>query len=130
MSTKSTFTVAAIGGSGPKATAINFVKTEDGIRLWAWFANDTASRIRPGMSVVADEVSFGKVETTFLKAGVVTELKVPRAQVFFGGALVISNPDTQPLAPVSVTFEDGCDEYAAAYDNKNGSFVSGDSEPF
>lgn len=130
MSTKSTFTVAAIGGSGPKATAINFVKTEDGIRLWAWFANDTASRIRPGMRVVADEVSFGKVETTYEKAGVVTELKVPRAQVFFGGALVISNPDTQPLAPVSVTFEDGCNEYAAAYDNKNGSFVSGDSEPF
>jgi hypothetical protein len=130
MSTKSTFTVAAIGGSGPKSTVINFLKTEDGIRLWAWFANDTASRIRPGMSIVAEEASFGKVETHYEKAGIVTELKVPKRQVFLGGTLVITNPETQPLAPVSVSFSDGCNEYAAAYDNKNHSFVSHDEEPF
>ena len=129
MSTQS-FIVSAIGGSGPKATAIKFVKNEDNIGLWAWVANDTASRIRPGMSIVAEQASFGKVETTFLKAGVIEELKVPKRQVFLGGTLVIKKPETQPLAPLSVTFEDGCDEYAAAYDNKNGSFVSGDSEPF
>ena len=129
MSTQS-FIVSAIGGSGPKATAINFVKTEDGIRLWAWVANDTASRIRPGMRVVAEEASFGKVETTYLKAGVVEELNVPKRQVFLGGTLDIKKPETQLLAPVSVKFEDGCDEYAAAYDNKNGSFVSHDEEPF
>lgn len=129
MSTQS-FIVSAIGGSGPKATAINFVKTEDGIRLWAWVANDTASRIRPGMRVVAEEASFGKVETTFLKAGVIEELNVPKRQVFLGGTLEIKKPETQLLAPVSVKFEDGCDEYAAAYDNKNNSFVSHDEEPF
>jgi len=129
MSTLTTFIVAGIGGSGAKATAINFKKTEDNIGLWAWVANDTASRIRPGMSIVAEQVSFGKVETHYEKAGVVTELKVPKRQVFFGGALTIKKPESQPLAPVSVNFEDGCDEYAAAYDNKNQT-TEDVSEPF
>jgi hypothetical protein len=114
------FTVAAIGGSGPKSTAINFVKTEDGIRLWSWMANDVASKLRPGMVVVSEQVSFGKVETTYTdKVGVVTELKVPRTQVFLGGSVVVRRPESEPLAPASVSFEDGCDEYASAFDAKN-----------
>ena len=129
MSTSTTLIVAAIGGSGANSTAINFVKTQDGIRLWGWIDNNTASRIRPGMSVVANEVSFGKVETHYEKAGVVTELKVPRAQVFFGGTLEVVAPETQPLSPVTVRFAEGCDEYAAAYDNKNQS-TEDVSEPF
>jgi hypothetical protein len=120
------FTIAAIGGSGPKATAVNFLKTEDGIRLWTWMSNDIASRLRPGMTVVAEQASFGKVETTYEKAGVVTELKVPKAQVFLGGSIVVRKPETEVLAPTSVTFEDGCDEYTSAYDAKNTSAVSVD----
>jgi hypothetical protein len=123
------FTVSAIGGSGPKSTAISFVKTEDGIRLWSWIGNDVASRLRPGMTIVAEQASFGRVETTYEKSGVVTELKVPKAQVFLGGSIVIRKPETEMLAPVAVTFEDGCDEYASAYDAKNGS-VELDNEPF
>lgn len=113
------FTIAAIGGSGPKSTAVNFLKNEDGIRLWAWVSNDVASRLRPGMSIVADQASFGRVETTYEKAGVVTELKVPKAQVFFGGSVTVTKPESESLAPANFVFEDGVADYAQAYDAKN-----------
>lgn len=114
------FTIAAIGGSGPKATAVNFLKTEDGVRLWAWMANDIAKVLRPGMTVVAEQASFGKVETTYEKAGVITELKVPKAQVFLGGQVVVKKPEAEALAPTTVVFEDGLEDYIKAYDAKNG----------
>ena len=124
------FTIAAIGGSGPKATAVNFLKTEDGVRLWAWMSNDIARALRPGMTVVAEQASFGKVESTYEKAGVVTELKVPKAQVFLGGSVIIRKPETEALAPLSVTFEDGVEDYARAYDAKKASPVIDDDEAF
>ena len=120
------FTIAAIGGTGPKATAVNFLKTEDGVRLWTWMSNDVASKLRPGMTVVAEQASFGRVETTYEKAGVVTELKVPKAQVFFGGSVTVRKPESETLAPATVVFEDGVDEYAQAYDAKNGSDINVD----
>ena len=120
------FTIAAIGGSGPKATAVNFLKTEDGVRLWTWMSNDVASKLRPGMTVVAEQASFGKVETTYEKAGVVTELKVPKAQVFLGGSVSVRKPESETLAPTTVVFEDGCDEYTRTYDAKNISSASVD----
>jgi hypothetical protein len=124
------FTIAAIGGSGPKATAVNFVKTEDGVRLWAWMSNDVASRLRPGMSIVAEQASFGRVETSYEKDGVVTELKVPKAQVFFGGSVTVAKPASEPLAPATFVFEDGVADYAQAYDAKNSLSVIDDNEPF
>jgi hypothetical protein len=124
------FTIAAIGGSGPKATAVNFVKTEDGVRLWAWMSNDVASRLRPGMSIVAEQASFGRVETSYEKDGVVTELKVPKTQVFFGGSVTVAKPASEPLAPATFVFEDGVADYAQAYDAKNSLSVIDDNEPF
>ena len=120
------FTIAAIGGSGPKSTAVNFLKTEDGVRLWTWMSNDVASRLRPGMTVVAEQASFGRVETTYEKAGVVTDLKVPRAQVFLGGAVTVDIPESEPIAPMAVTFADGVEKYRSAYDAKNTSADSVD----
>lgn len=113
------FTIAAIGGSGPKATAVNFLKNEDGIRLWTWMSNDIAFRLRPGMTVVAEQASFGKVETTYDKAGVTMELKVPKAQVFLGGSVTVRKPEAETLAPATVVFEDGVEDYARSYDAKN-----------
>ena len=112
------FTIAAIGGSGPKATAVNFLKTEDGVRLWAWMTNDVASRMRPGMTIVAEQASFGKTETTYERNGLVTELKVPKTQVFLGGNVVVAAPASEPIAPLAVSFEDGADAYIKAYDSK------------
>ena len=37
--------------SGPKATAITFLKTEDGTSQWSWISNDIASKLRPGMRI-------------------------------------------------------------------------------
>lgn len=124
------FTISAIGGSGPKATAVNFLKTEEGVRLWAWVSNDIARSLRPGMTVVAEQASIGRVETSYEKAGVVTELKVPKAQVFLGGKLVVRKPETEVLAPLTVVFEDGVEDYARAYDAKNASSVTDDDEAF
>lgn len=113
------FTIAAIGGSGPKATAVNFLKNEDGVRIWTWMANDIAKVLRPGMTVVAEQASFGRVETTYEKAGVITELKVPKVQVFLGGQVVVRKPEAEALAPTKVVFEDGLEDYIKSYDAKN-----------
>lgn len=122
------FTVSALGGRGPKSTAVNFVK-EDGIRLWCWLSNDVASRIRPGMVVTAEKVSTGKVETSYEKAGVVTELKVPRQQVFLGGSVSITAPESEPLPEISVSFADDVDAYIQAFDAKR-TPVQDDSDAF
>jgi len=124
------FTIAAIGGSGPKSTAVNFLKNEEGIRLWAWMSNDIASRLRPGMTLVVEQASVGKTETTYEKNGVVTDLKVPKAQVFLGGAISVRKPESEPLAPITVVFEDDCDAYAEAYDKKKNAPVTEDGDFF
>lgn len=114
----SMLTIAAIGGSGPKATAINFLKTEEGVRQWAWMSNDIASRLRPGMVLTVEQVSTGKTETTYIANGVQVDLKVPKQQLFLGGHITVAKPDAEPLAPVTVTFADDAATYAAAYDAK------------
>jgi len=113
-----TFTISAIGGSGPKATAINFTKTEDGIRLWAWMPNAVAGKLRPGMTITAEQIGFGATETTYEKAGVVTELKVPRRQLFLGGSIVVGKPESEPMEPMAISFADEAEAYAKAYDAK------------
>lgn len=119
------FSVAAIGGSGPRATAVNFVKTDDGIRLWAWIANEDASELVPGMIVRAEQASFGPVETSYERNGVVTELKVPRKQVFLGGAITFDEPESEPLAPMTVTVTDKAKAYRKAYLAKRSTDDSG-----
>lgn len=124
------FTIAAIGGSGPKATAVNFLKTEDGIRLWAWVANETAKDARPGMTVIAEQASFGKLETTYEKAGRIETLKVPKVQVFLGGKVIVDAPESESLSPVEVEVTDKARAYARAYDAKKASPVIDDDEAF
>lgn len=109
------FSVAAVGGSGPKSTAINFVKTTDGVRLWAWIANEKAAELVPGMLVRAEQVSFGKTETTYEKDGQVFELKVPRQQVFLGGSVTFDAPESEPMAEIEVTVTDKARAYREAY---------------
>jgi hypothetical protein len=122
-----TFSIAAIGGRGPKSTAVNFLKSEQGVRLWAWIPNDIASRLRPGMTIAAEQVSFGRTETGYEdKSGSIVELKVPKRQVFFGGNLVIGAPESESLAPIAITFADGVDAYAQAFDAKHADGTNND----
>jgi hypothetical protein len=118
------------GNSGPKATAVTFLKTEDGVSQWAWIANDVASRLRPGMRLIVGEASTSRVQTQYEKDGQQVALKVPRQQLFLGGSISVELPDTQPIAPATWTFGDEVDKYTAAYDAKRATAPANADEPF
>ncbi len=50
------------------------------------------------MRVTFDQVSFGKVQTTYVdKAGFVQENKFPKRQIFWGGNATFDAPDAEAL---------------------------------
>lgn len=112
--------------SGPKATAVTFLKTEDGTSQWSWISNDIASKLRPGMRLNVSEVSYSRVQTQYEKDGVMVDLKVPKQQLFLGGSITVELPDTQPLAPATWSFGDEVDNYTAAYDAKRATVAAND----
>lgn len=127
------FSIAAIGGSGPKSTAVNFLKNEDGIRIWTWVPNNVAATLRPGMVVRAEQVSFGKVQKDYTAPdGTVMALKVPKMQVFLGGSVSFHAPESEPIAPATFSLADDATDYAKAYDAKNAQSTDSvdDEEPF
>lgn len=108
--------IAAINGSGPKATAVNFVKTDDGHRPWAWVANDIAAQLAPGMVLRVETVSTGKVETAYTnKDGQQVDLKVPKVQLFLGGLIEIDAPEQEPLPEATFVVSPAAAEYRKAY---------------
>jgi hypothetical protein len=107
--------IAAIGGTGPKATVISFVKDENGNRPWAWMPNETAAMLVPGMRLAIAQVDSGKIATTYTKDGVEVALKVPKVQLFLGGTIEVLPPDQPELAPLTVVFSDQARAYAEAY---------------
>lgn len=107
--------ISAISGSGPKATAVMFVKSPEGVRPWAWVPNAVAAGLVPGMVLTVESVSTGKVETTFERNGQVETLKVPRQQLFLGGSIVIDAPDSEPLPEATFTVSDAAAAYREAY---------------
>lgn len=113
--------VAGVSGAGPKATAVNFLKDASGVREWAWLPNAIASQVRAGTVVIADAVSqSSKVETTYTdqKTGVVVALKVPKRQLFLGGAVTITAPESDPLPTADFTVTDEAVVYASRVDAK------------
>lgn len=118
--------IAAIGGSGPKATAVNFTKTEEGQRPWAWVPNAVAADLVPGMVLTVESVSTGKVETTYVKDGVTVDLKVPKVQLFLGGQITVDAPDSEPVPEATFVVSDQARAYREAYLAKH----SGQSDSF
>ena len=119
--------------SGPKATAITFLKTEDNISQWAWVDNSVAAKLRPGMKLVVGEVGTARVQTQYEdnKSGNMIDLKVPKQQLFLGGAINVELPDTQPVAPATWSFNDDLDGYSDNYDAKrNATSASAKGEAF
>jgi len=105
--------------SGPKATAITFLKTEDGVSQWSWISNDIASKLRPGMRLIVGEVSTSRVQTQYEdKSGNMVALKVPKQQLFLGGSITVELPDTEPVTPATWSFGDDIVKYADSYDAK------------
>lgn len=129
------FSVSGLNNPGPKSTAVSFLKNDDGIRHWAWVANNDAARIRPGMTVTLTVTGFGKVESDYTdKTGALVVLKTPKQQVFYTGAPKVEAPASEPIVIEPAEFADGVDTYAAAYDAKrNGTVpaaVADGDEPF
>jgi hypothetical protein len=130
--------VAGIGGHGTKAIAINFLKDANGVREWAWLPLAYAPFVRAGTVLVAETVSrSSKLETTYTDkvSGAVVALKVPKRQLFLGGKVVISAPESEPLAPLTVEVTDDAKVYASRVDAKSvgAATAEGDSsaeEPF
>jgi len=113
--------VAGVNNPGPKATAVNFLKDANGVREWAWLPNAIASQVRAGTVVIAGAISeSSKVETTYTdqKTGVVVALKVPKRQLFLGGAIVVTAPESDPLPAADFTVTDEAKVYAARVDAK------------
>lgn len=106
--------IAAIGGSGPKSTAVQFLKV-DGIRQWGWVPNEIAAELVAGMRLEVPVVSLGAVETTWTKDGVEQDLKVPRQQLFLGGDMVALPPDSEPLQPMTLQVTEQAKAYREAY---------------
>lgn len=113
-------TIAAIGGKGPKATSVAFGKTEDGVRQWAWVPNSVAEKLAPGMTVIVEAVSVGKVEKTYTDKVTKTEvaLKVPKQQLFLGGEITVDAPDAEPLPEAQWKVSDAATAYREAYHAK------------
>lgn len=131
---RKSLSIAAIGGSGPKATAVQFVKTDDGVRPWAWLPNDLAALLAPGMLLNVEHVSTGKTETAYTdKAGNTVELKVPRMQLFLGGTIEVDAPEAEPVPEITVKVSDKAAAYREAYLAKQAKQAPSDedtSEPF
>jgi hypothetical protein len=133
MSTK--LIVSALSAQGPKATAISFVKNDEGIRPWAWLANELTEDIVPGSVLLVEEVRTGKVETTYTdkKTGLEVELKSPKIQLFLGGEIEVTEPEVAPMKPVAVKASSQAKAYAEAYRARAAAVAdpdSGDGAPF
>ena len=117
--------------SGPKATAITFLKTEDNVSQWAWIDNSVAAKLRPGMRLTVAEVGTARVQTQYEdKSGTMVALKVPKQQLFLGGNITVELPDTEPVTPATWSFGDDIVKYADNYDAKRTNAPSAKEEAF
>ncbi len=112
--------VAGIGGVGPNSTKINFTKTDDGVRLWAWMPNEDVTKqvmvgkdknddpifrnqIRAGVTLSVEEVvALGNVQTQYMKDNVPTDLAVPTQQLILSGKVLVTQPTLKPMAKLEV----------------------------
>lgn len=126
---RKSLSIAAIGGHGPKATAVSFVKDDNGHRPWAWLPNDLASQLAPGMLLNVEHVSTGKTETVYTdKAGNTVELKVPRVQLFLGGTVEVDAPEADPVPEITVKVSDAAAKYREAYMAKRAAEATSSSD--
>jgi len=112
--------VAGLGGVGPNSTKINFTKTDDGIRTWAWMPNADVTKqvivgkdknenpiyknqIRAGVTLNAQEVvAMGNLQTQYIKDKIVYDLAVPTQQLLLGGKVFVTQPEREPMAKLEV----------------------------
>ena len=127
-----TLIIAGINNPGPKATAVSFVKSDNGTRPWAWVSNSVAAQLAPGMRLIVPAVSEGKIETSYTdKNGNIVDLKVPKVQLFLGGDISVDAPEAEELPEASFTATDAAAEYLKSYLAKRaGAAAPPADEPF
>ena len=104
MSDKYELVVAGLGGSGKKATAVNFTVV-DGIRTWAWITNELVAthNIRAGVTLLVSDVrAIGEPQTQYEKDGEIVDLLNPKQQLLLGGQMSIAQPSLEPMAKLEV----------------------------
>ena len=104
MSDKYELVVAGLGGSGKKATAVNFTVV-DGVRTWAWLPNElvSAHNVRAGVTLTVEDVrAIGEPQTQYEKDGEIVDLLNPKQQLLLGGQMSIAQPSLEPMAKLEV----------------------------
>ena len=104
MSDRYELVVAGLGGSGKKATAVNFTVV-DGVRTWAWLPNElvSAHNVRAGVTLTVEDVrAIGEPQTQYEKDGEIVDLLNPKQQLLLGGQMSIAQPSLEPMAKLEV----------------------------
>jgi len=104
--------VRRVSNPGPNSKAVSLAKNADGEALWVWVPKDVI--IAPGMIFSCEKVSFGALETTYVKNGKTETLNVPKRQVFTHAQIVIDAPEHLPIV-TDVVVTDAAQEYAEKY---------------
>lgn len=132
------FIVAKFGSVSPKKgmTELVFLPEENAAEtIWrtAWFPTDWVNaQVAPGCEIVADHISAGKVERSYLKDGVEVALKSPKQMVWFRGTVSAVAPQLETLEAPTFTVNEQAGSYAAAWRAKQAGAPSAsvEDDPF
>ena len=114
------FIVAKLGIVSEKTgkTQVVFLPENQDAPVWvsAWLATSfVQEQVVPGVEILAESASLGKLETSYEKDGVVVGLKSPRRSVFFGGTVSAVAPEGDPLPEVVYAKSESTSAYVQAF---------------
>jgi hypothetical protein len=105
-------------------TQVVFLPADSANPVWvsSWFPTDwVQDQVRPGVSITAEHIVFGKVENSYEKDGVTYPLRAPKQNVTLRGGVVVVVPESLPEA--QYTTSEQASAYARSWDAKRDSKV-------
>ena len=114
------FIVAKLGNVSiaKGTTEVVFLPESEDAPVWvtSWLETSfVEEQVVPGVEILAESASLGKIETSYEKDGVVKALKSPRRKVFFGGTVLAIAPEGEPLPEVVYAKSESTSAYVQAY---------------
>lgn len=114
------FIVAKLGNVSiaKGTTEVVFLPESEDAPVWvtSWLETSfVEEQVVPGVEILAESASLGKIETSYEKDGVVKALKSPRRKVFFGGTVSAVAPEGEPLPEVVYAKSESTSAYVQAY---------------
>jgi len=114
------FIVAKLGNVSiaKGTTEVVFLPESEDAPVWvtSWLETSfVEDQVVPGVEILAESASLGKIETSYEKDGVVKALKSPRRKVFFGGTVLAVAPEGEPLPEVVYAKSESTSAYVQAY---------------